>query len=498
MPAVTAWLPLPPLPNMRTTLILLILLLSTALSCEGQRLWMPRIFGTNMVLQRETPLPVWGQAAPGMAVKVVIGREQGSTRADSAGKWLLLLPPMPAGGPHTLHVQAGKEALRFDNVLLGDVWFGAGQSNIQFELHRTQGGPAAVQAADYPNIRLFTVPTQVSYHPESDQAGSWQVCSPETVRNFSGVQYYFGQQVHHVKNVPVGLINASWGGTPIEAFLSLDANKSLPYHRQIAREIGQKPPTEKYVIDRVKSTPQVPASIFNAMIHPVMPYGVRGILYYQGEHNWNHPFRYREQLRALIGDWRIRWRGGNLPFLVVQLPGHGAVQPQPSQHFWAVLRESQREALRLPNTGLAVTIDLGDPKDQHPTNKKEVGERLALAAYGVAYGDRIVYSGPAFDSLRVEGNALRLYFSHTGSGLTTPNGEPLKGFAVAGPDKVFHWAEARIAGNQVMIGSRAVPNPVAVRYGWAGSPDCNLYNREGLPASPFRSDEWELPPDGTW
>jgi sialate O-acetylesterase len=459
---------------------------------------MPRIFGTHMVLQRETPFPVWGQAAPGATVKVLMDKDPYTTRADSAGKWLLLLPPMPAGGPHVLRVQAGKEELRFEDVLLGDVWFGAGQSNIQFELHRTQGGPEAVRAADEPNIRLFTVPTEVSYHPEADQAGRWQVCTPETAKNFSGVQYYFGRQLHRDKNVPVGLINASWGGTPIEAFLSLEANKSLPYHRQVAQEIEKKPRTEKYVIDRSKTTPQVPASIFNAMIHPVMPYGVRGIIYYQGEHNWNHPFRYRQQLRALIEDWRIRWRSGDLPFLVVQLPGHGEVQPQPSEHFWAVLRESQREALRLPRTGLAVAIDLGDPKDQHPTNKKEVGERLALAAYGVAYGDRIVYSGPVFDSLRTEGNALRLYFSHTGSGLIPRNGELLKGFAVAGPDKAFHWAEARITGNQVVVSSPEVPNPVAVRYGWAGSPGCNLYNREGLPASPFRSDDWELRPDGTW
>jgi sialate O-acetylesterase len=463
---------------------------------SAQKLWVPKVFGSHMVLQRGTLVPVWGKAKPGEKITVSMTKVY-SLRASKDGSWKVWLGPMPAGGPFKLQITAGKETLTFEDVLVGDVFFGVGQSNIQLELHRSENGERETAHANYPKIRFLKVPSQVSYQPEPDQQGNWERCSPASAKDFSAVQYYFGKKVHLEKNVPVGLINSSWGGTPVEAFMSLEANKSLPYHRKEAEELEKLPPGVKYIFDPSKATPQVPASIFNGMINPIIPFALKGILYYQGEHNWNNPYRFREQIGVLLNDWRIRWQQGYLPFFIVQLPANGKIAEQPSEHFWSTLRESQAAVLNYPKTGMAVAIDLGDENDLHPLKKKEVGERLALAAYSVAYDDNIVYSGPLFDSMKVAGNLVKIFFKEKGSGLAV-KGKTLKGFSIASGDKKFVWAKATLVGDHVEVTAEGVSTPVAVRYSWAGTPDGNLYNKEGLPAAPFRTDVWEIRKDGTW
>jgi sialate O-acetylesterase len=462
----------------------------------AQKLWLPNVFSSHMVLQREIPVPVWGKAKSGAEVRVLLKKAY-KARADKDGNWKIFLEPMKAGGPFHLRVFSGKESIKFDDVLIGDVFFGAGQSNLQFDLKSSENGEKEVLQANFPKIRLLKVPNEVSYRPEANQEGKWELCTPASAKGFSAVQYYFGKQIHLEKNVPIGLINSSWGGTPIEAFMSFEANKSLPYHRENVRELEKIAPSVKYELDRSKETPQVPGSIYNAMINPIIPYGVKGIIYYQGEHNWNNPFRFREQIGALLSDWRIRWQQAYLPFFIVQMPANGRKEAQPSEHFWSTLRESQAAVLNYPNTGMAVAIDLGDEEDLHPLKKREVGQRLALAAFKVAYKDNIVYSGPIYDSLAVSGNTIKVYFREKGSGLIA-KGETLKGFAIASADKHFVWAKAKIVGDHVEVTADEIGDPVAVRYSWAATPDGNLYNKEGLPAAPFRSDVWELRQDGTW
>jgi len=403
-------------------------------------------------------------------------------------------------------------------VLVGEVWIGSGQSNMVWMLRNSNDADKEILAADYPEIRLFKVKLETAAAPKEDVEGEWMVCSPETAADFSAVGYFFARHLHQQTGKPFGLIQSAWGGTPAQAWTpreSLDRDPALhrfvdewagverAYPREIVRyqaRIGRwereaaaarragKDPGRRPQPPRGPGHHHAPAVLYNAMIAPLVPFPVRGFLWYQGENNANQAQGaiYERLFKTMIEDWRERWAMGPLPFLFVQLANYGRV-PESSE--WPELRESQTAALGLRNTGMAVTIDVGAPTDIHPRNKQDVGTRLALAARAIAYGDdQLVYSGPIFRQMTTENGNLRLWFDHVGSGLRLRDGA--KGFQVAGPDGVFHAAEAVLDGDTVVVSSSHVEKPIAARYAWQADPAASLFNLEGLPASPFRTDDW--------
>ncbi|GIV19155.1 MAG: 9-O-acetylesterase [Armatimonadota bacterium] len=480
-----------------------------------------RIFSDHAVLQRGKPVPVWGTAEPGEKVTVEFRGQKVSTTANDNGEWRVTLKPMPAGGPFQMTVR-GHNTIVLQDVLVGEVWVCSGQSNMEWPVALSNNAEQEIAQANHPQIRLFMVPKAVADRPLKDlSGGAWQPCTPETVRNFSAVGYFFARELQKTLKVPVGMIQTAWGGTPAESWTSkptLMANSSLRYllenwrraemdypqaqenyRKQLAewekvaaqaRAEGKPEPKKPDPPQDPRTNPWKPSGLFNAMIAPIVPYAIQGAIWYQGESNAGRAYEYRTLFPAMIQDWREAWAQGDFPFLFVQLANFMAAKPEPGESAWAELREAQLMTLSLPKTGMAVAIDIGDANDIHPRNKQDVGKRLALNALAIAYGKKVVYSGPVYERMKREGNAIRLYFKHVDGGLMTPNGEPLKGFAIAGADRKFVWAEARIEGNTVVVQSPQVPEPVAVRYAWADNPVCNLYNRAGLPASPFRTDDW--------
>jgi sialate O-acetylesterase len=630
------------------------------------------VFSDNMVLQHGMDIPVWGWADPGGRVTVSLGKRHASALVDDTGTWRVELSAMRVGGPYTMTVR-GEKTLTLSNVMVGDVWICAGQSNMEMTL---RPGPDAVlnaeqevAAANYPGIRLFTVPPATSFTPKIDLEGAgWQVCSPDTVETFSAVGYFFGRDLYQRLHVPIGLVNASRGASPAEAWTSAEALRNLPDFQQAVEEFPEKvrqavealPEYEKaaaawdaaldahdmgYRDDRpvwadpayddtgwtrmelpthwedagfpdldglmwfrrevelpgawagkrlslglgtindmdrvwfngvlvgrfeqlsgwtkprvyeapadavhagrnviavrvydiggkggicglakdmwvkeadsstsepiplagswrcrpgldlrdippkpqppafVEGNQRIPTVLYNAMIAPLIPYGIRGVIWYQGESNVGRAVQYRTLFPAMIQDWRTRWGQGAFPFLFVQLAGFKPINPEPVESALAELREAQRMTLSASKTGMAVTIDIGDANNVHPRNKQEVGRRLALVARHTAYGENLTYCGPRYAGMEAEGGAIRVRFDHTDGGLTAANGL-VKGFAIAGEDGRYVWADARIEGDTVVISSPRVPHPVTVRYAWSDNPVCNLRNKEGLPASPFRA-----------
>ncbi len=501
-----------------TLAALLLLIWSPGLLAEIK---LPAVIGDNMVLQRGKVVSIWGWADPGEEVTVSVDWQamRWSVRAGSDGKWAFKMSSPPAGGPYQMTLQ-GKNSVTIKNILSGEVWVCSGQSNMQMSVQASANAEQEIAAADYPKIRLFTVEREVAEEPKSDCRGRWVECSPQTVPGFSAVAYYFGRYLHKELNVPVGLIHTSWGGTPAEAWTRLDAlegDEDFAPILQRYQELVEKYPARmadyeqrlkqwKQAVEKAKSegkkvprrprppagplNPHRPAGLYNAMISPLIPYGIRGVIWYQGESNASRAYQYRKLFPRMIECWRKNWGQGDFPFIFVQLANFKAVQPEPADSAWAELREAQLKALALPNTGMAVIIDIGEADDIHPKNKQDVGKRLALWALGTTYGKKIVYSGPLYKSMQVEGSKVILRFDHVDGGLVAKGGGPLKGFAIAGEDKKFVWAEAEIQGDTVVVSSPQVPKPVAVRYAWADNPICNLYNAEGLPASPFRTDDW--------
>lgn len=441
-----------------------------------------RLFSDNMVLQRESAIPVWGTGTPGWTLSVALGNNRLTTKIRPDGRWRVSLPPLRAGGPFQLRV-SGRDTVTFNNVLIGEVWLCSGQSNMAMPVAgwgNVLNYEQEVAGAVYPGIRFFTVPNVQSRTPQDTlTASAWQVCSPFSVGQFSAVAYFFGRHLHRKLNVPVGLINSSWGGTPVEAWTSGDSI------RTVSTPLRKFPPRPLSPDD-----PGNPSTLYNGMIAPLIPYAMRGVIWYQGESNAPRAAQYRTLFPLLIRDWRARWGQGDFPFLFVQLANYTAVLPEPGESDWAELREAQRRALSLKNTGMAVAIDLGEADDIHPRNKQAVGDRLALIARAITYHEAIPYSGPMYRDMAIEGSRVRLRFDHAGSGLATMDGGPLKGFAVAGEDRTFHRADASIEGNTILVQSPHVAAPVAVRYAWAANPVNNLCNRENLPASPFRTDTW--------
>lgn len=634
---------------------------------------LPAIFGDHMVLQCNQPVPIWGWAEPNEEVVVILnGKSLSVTKANQQGRWMVKLPPQPAGSPHELIIRTRRETVRFTDVLFGEVWVCSGQSNMEWPVALAQNAKQEIDTANFPQIRFFVVEKSIALEPQNDCKGRWVICNPETIGGFSAVGYFFGREIHQRLKVPVGLIGTYWGGTPAEAWTDLKTLESdldfkpilerLPrgqetlqrlqeqYERALAEwrekallkdsgnkgeEMGWAKPefndsdwatmnlpqvwersspqmnidgavwfrkvvtipddwvgkelilnlgpiddhdTTYFNGERIGSTgaetpnswtmprrykvpsnlvkpganliavrvfdmwanggftglpdqmrleiaeggeepislagpwkfkiefardaskvpqqPQppvnnwTPTGLFNAMVAPLIPYAIRGVIWYQGESNVGRAYQYRKLFPALINSWRKAWGQGDFPFLFVQLANYLERNPEPTESAWAELREAQLLTLKtVPKTGMAVAIDIGEANDIHPRNKQDVGKRLAMTALAIAYGQKIVYSGPIYRSMRIEGNKIRLFFDHVGSRLVA-KGDKLVGFAIAGKDRKFVWANARIEGDTVVVWSEQVPDPVAVRYAWANNPECNLYNKEGLPASPFRTDDW--------
>jgi sialate O-acetylesterase len=479
------------------------------------------LISENMVLQQGMKVPVWGTADEGESVTVRF-QDQVRTAKAKNGHWRVDLDELKAGGPFEMTI-AGKNTVQFKNVLVGEVWICSGQSNMEWPTWLSQDADKALAGAKNPLIRLLTVPKLPASAPQHDLSARWEECTPDTVRNFSAVGYFFGLYLHKSLHVPVGLIHTSWGGTPAESWTSkpsLDAEPALKYlaekqasalaeyPHELDKYIGQltahrnavaKALTEGLDTPSMPSPPKNPAkdawgpgTLYNGMIAPLIPYAIRGATWYQGESNAGRAYEYRTLLPTMIKNWRADWKEGDFTFLIVQLAPFKQVDKDPKESEWAELREAQLlTAETLPKTGIAVITDVGETNDIHPRRKQPVGARMALAALALANGESIEYSGPIYSSMRIQGDRAILSFKHVDGGLRAQGG-PLTGFAIAGKDRKFFNAEAEIQGDNVIVRSPKVSDPVAVRYGWANYPVVNLWNKAGLPASPFRTDDFPM------
>ncbi|KRP29166.1 MAG: hypothetical protein ABS28_09640 [Cryomorphaceae bacterium BACL22 MAG-120619-bin32] len=504
--------------NMKKFLLVIIMsLLISSLSYADVKL--PTVFSSNMVLQREIQVPVWGWADPGEEVTVNFSGQSNTVKADADGKWMVKLSPMPAGGPFKMTVR-GNNTIIFTNVMIGEVWVCSGQSNMEFPVEDLLNGDEEICNSNHPNIRLFNLERNTSGQLLDDCEGFWEVCSPDAVDNFSAVAYFFGRYVNTELDVPIGLINTSWGGTLIEPWTPVVGFKSVPKLQNIRDEIKQANAEFKdnaaKSLDRVqqwvdesrvaiktnKDIPNLPklpkhplddedrpTCLFNAMVNPIVPFGIRGTIWYQGEANRKDGLGYFLKMQALINGWRDVWNQGDFPFYIVQLAPFRYDDDE--LDYLPLIWEAQRNVLSLKNTGMAVTIDIGNLDDIHPKNKQDVGKRLALWALAKDYGRKdLIYSGPLYKSMSVEGSKVRISFDYAATGLESKDGQPLSWFSIAGADMKFVDAVAEIDGNTVLVSSVSVTNPVAVRFGWSNLAQPNLSNNEGLPASPFRTDLW--------
>lgn len=480
-------------------------------ACAHAAVTLPALLTDHMVIQRGQQAHVWGKADPGEAVSVVFRDASRDATADDLGRWSVYLPSGDAGGPFTLTVK-GSNTIELTDVLVGDVWVASGQSNMEWALANANNGAAEVAAAaNSPRIRLFQVKHSVSDYPLDDaQAKPWAVSSPDSAARFSAIAQIFARQLQQHINVPIGLIESDWGGTPVDAWTSMRAISSdaglMPvfaswnhlnedtetallrnkkeWDDAIARAKAEgKPAPWRPWMNNMENS-WMPTGLYNAMISPLTRYAIRGVIWYQGESNAgvDRAGIYSRLFQAMITDWRRAWGCGDFPFLFVQLANFKTDE----NSRWPELREAQLQTLALRDTGMAVTIDIGNPNDIHPRNKQDVGLRLSLAARAIAYGEKIEYSGPIFREARPEGADLRVRFDHTGTGLVA-HGDALRGFEIAGSDGKFVPADARIDGMTVVVSNAQVSKPTQVRYGWKDDPDCNLYNGDNLPASPFRS-----------
>ena len=505
-------------------LIIMLLGLSPAYSalCD---VTLPGIFGDNMVLQRDMEVPVWGKADPGETVAVDVNGIKAETTAGNDGKWMVKLAKMKAGGPYEIKI-AGNNTITFTNVMIGEVWVCSGQSNMEMSIKQIKNIDKHVTTANYPNIRLFTVDRVTKHTPQEDFSGtmpSWVLCNPETVLSFSAVAFFFGRDIHRVLDVPVGLICSSWGGSVAEAWTSREVLDADPVLKPILETwntyIRTYPEAKKRydkdhagwqkTVDSGKTDAErplpppgpdsrdYPSGLYNAMISPMIPYGIAGVIWYQGESNAKRAWQYRTLFPAMIRDWRRAWKQGDFPFIYVQIANwETKTHPNFKQNTWPELREAQLMTLSEPNTAMAVTIDIGEAYNVHPNNKIDVGRRLALGALKVAYGREFAYSGPIYRSMKIVDNTVRVQFYNIFYSLAAKDGKPLEGFTIAGSDRKFYKANAVRDGDEVVVSCFEVPNPVAVRYGWEDNPVCTLFNTEWLPATPFRTDNWPGITDG--
>ncbi|UII26916.1 sialate O-acetylesterase [Fulvivirga maritima] len=616
-----------------------------------------KVFTDHMVLQREADIPVWGNAKAGTKVTVELNQQKQSAYANADGQWQLDLPALQAGGPYILNIyenESTSPSVSFKDVLIGDVWLASGQSNMEWQVQQAMNADEEIKNADYPQIRFLKVEHAKEMEPQAEiKNGKWKVIDSASVKDFSAVAYYFSRKIYADINVPVGIIQSTWGGTPVEAWTSREqllsspvirdrvlANDTITIHHiekdsldlikfwelvynphngtekripkknyndtdwptvampitiknwdippyegmvwlrktidlpksmtgkdltinlghpelnyslyfngtEICKNVwnaepkhsytipkkavrkgkntiavriaylwgggGFNPPAEemyitdnnsnisldgewKYKKDLEPTIPTImnyhryPSYLYNGMINPVIPYAIKGFIWYQGEDNVKEATDYDKLFPLLINDWRIRWQQGYLPFIYVQLANYMKRKPEPSESDWAVLREAQTKTLLQPNTGMACIIDIGEAETIHPLNKQEVGRRLALLAENMVYGKQVQAYGPMYKNYSIEGGKVIIEFTETADGLSiSKNADKLKGFAIAGKDQQWHWAEAEIKGNQVIVHSPQVSEPTAVRYNWADNPEGNLINSSGLPAVPFRTDNW--------
>lgn len=464
------------------------------------------LFANDMVLQRGVADPIWGWTEPGKEVTVSMNGKTASVTAGQDGKWMAKIGPFEAGGPYELTISGPRE-LKLTNVLVGDVWICSGQSNMEMGIGNVLHANEEIRNADHSQVRLFTVPKHIAYEPQSGFAHNpkqprearWLVCTPENIQvgdwaGFSAVGYFFGRDLQQKLHIPIGLIHTSWGGTLAEAWTSDKALDQMPDFHPLVQKLQKEHSggcEEQAGKDASKrSNPNQVTVLYNGMIAPLEPLAIKGAIWYQGESNAGHPMQYRTLLPTMINDWRHRFNVGPFPFLIVQLASFMPESPQPQESNWAELREAQAlTAKTVGHSAIAVATDIGDAKDIHPKNKQEVGRRLALDALALVYGKDVECSGPVFTSMQEQGNSLVLHFDHLGGGLEAKGNAALKGFAIAGPDKKFVWADAKIQGDRVVVSSPQIEHPVAVRYAWANNPaEANLYNKAGLPAPPFRTD----------
>ncbi|HEV8060925.1 MAG TPA: sialate O-acetylesterase [Gemmataceae bacterium] len=479
------------------------------------------LFSEGMVLQQGMRVPVWGTAASGEKVTVRF-RGQEVSALPEKGKWMVHLEKLDPGGPFEMTVE-GRNKFTFKNVLVGDVWICSGQSNMEMTVRSSADFEKNIAQSKNPRIRLFTVAKNPSITPQDRLGGGWSECNPDTVGGFSAVAYFFGRDLERAQQIPIGLIHTSWGGTPAEAWTSREALSAEPslkymvdntdrdvaaYPKEIEKHIQALQQYHAKTVEAlakhhdIANPPNPPInwtkyawganSLYNGMIHPLLPYAITGAIWYQGESNAGRAFEYRTLLATMITDWRKAWGQGDFPFLIVQLAPFQRIKPEPGESDWAELREAQLlMTKKLPKVGIAVITDVGHETDIHPVWKEPVGARLALAARALAHDEKIVYSGPVYREMKIDGDRAILSFDHVGGGLVAKDG-PVVGFTIADEDHVFVKADAEIQGDQVIVRSSQVKSPVAVRYGWAAFPVVNLTNKEGLPATPFRTDDFRL------
>jgi len=472
------------------------------------------LFQDDLVFQRDRPVPIWGRADPGENVTVSFAGQEVSTMTPADGRWIVYLDPLATRSEPAEMTVSGNNQLTVKNILVGEVWLCSGQSNMGWLVRNSDNAKEEMASADYPQIRVFTVPRKVSETPTDELTGRWSPASPATAGGFTAVGYFFARDIHRKLGVPIGIIHSSWGGTPIESWMSPAALASDPafeivfkrwkealdaypeekaaYDKELeawtseqaeARKAGKPFSKRKPLEPRDPKSRDLPSGLFNAMINPVLPYGIRGVLWYQGENNARRPSGYHKLFETMITYWRAHFGQGDFPFYWVQLANFK------TNFDWAALREAQTQTLSLPDTGQAIAIDIGNPDDIHPRNKQEVARRLALIAKAQVYGIPGDYSGPVFQSADREKNGIRVHFSHAVTGLIARD-QPLQSFELAGRDKVFHPAQAAIEGDTVFVTSSEVNEPIEVRYAWSNAPVANLYNGAGLPAGPFRTDDW--------
>ncbi|HEX8524060.1 MAG TPA: sialate O-acetylesterase [Tepidisphaeraceae bacterium] len=442
---------------------------------------LPAIFSDHMVLQRGIKLPIWGTAEADEKVTVSIAGQKVSATADAQGKWRVTLEPISAAEPLAMKV-SGKNTLTISDILIGEVWLCSGQSNMSFSVARAQNAAEAIKAAEKPTIRLFTVGRAFKDEPQQELSGKWEICSPATVKDFSAVAYFFGSELQQALKSPVGLIESGWGGTRAEAWIPRKAfdDLHLPYEPEWTQQWLKPTKPDPASSEPARERPyQAPASLYNGMIAPLAGFPIRGALWYQGETNTAYPKEYRDVLTALATSWRAAWNQGDFPFLIVQLPNFKS-----GTRDWVMMRESQAHAARqLPNAGLVVTIDKGNPHDIHPKDKQPVGHRLAALALKTTYGKDIPYTGPTLKCADFGEDKITLTFDHTDGGLKSKGN--LEGFEIAGADGKFEPASAMIQGDQIILTEGKINSATAVRYAWANDPKCTLYNGAGFPAAPF-------------
>lgn len=476
-----------------TRSLTLTLLLAAGL-CARAEIRLPKIFSSHMVLQRDQPIHIWGYSDPGEKVSASLNGANQAAVGDAIGHWSLYFLPQSAGGPFQLTV-TGTNKIVLDDILIGDVWFASGQSNMEMPLSGfsrstfVQNAADEIRNANHPNMRLLLVHRAATPYPQNEFQGdaAWTACTPETAAKFSAVAYFFGRDIQSKENVPIGLIDSTWGGTPAEAWVSLDGLSAdaglMPVFASWARMADARvnAPSTRPAPDSWD-----PAWLFNGMVAPAVDFAIKGVIWYQGESNSKLETApmYHRVFSTLIGDWRSHWREGSFPFLFVQISSFKSNATED----WGTIRDAQRRTLSVANTAMAVTIDVGNPDNVHPADKQTVGARLSLAARAIAYHENVEYSGPLFRETSTEDGSIRVWFSHVDGGLIAKGGS-LEGFEVSGENHQFLPAAARIDGESVIVSNPDVTAPKYVRYAWQNAPVANLYNSAGLPAPTFTSEQ---------